>query len=104
LHNIGDDGLEVTSGDVVDGLLDVWEGRGDVRDALWGDTVALKDFLGVGAVADGLLDEADELGQISHNLVKITGGNVIDELWDEGDELVDVGEALCDIAIGSWSS
>lgn len=97
LHNVRKDGSEVASGDIVDGLLDEWEGVGDVLDALWGDTVSSHDFLGLGAVGDGVLEEGDELGEIGHHFGKITRLDVIDQLWDEGDELVDVVQALCDV-------
>jgi len=72
LHNVRKDGSEITSSDVIDGLLDDWEGVGDVGDALWGDTVGLQNFLRGGAISDGLLDEGDQFGKVGHHLGEIT--------------------------------
>jgi len=48
------------------------------------------------------LDEVDQLGKVFHELANITGGNVIDELWNEGDEGVDVVEALSNVVGLLW--
>lgn len=97
LHDVTEDSRDITSSDVIDGLLDDWEGVGDVSNALWGDAVVVEVVLVADAVTDGLLDEGDELGEVTNDLGEITGLEIVEELWDEGDELVDVVEALCDV-------
>jgi hypothetical protein len=64
LHNVTEDGSDITRGNVVDGLLDDWEGISDVSNALWADVVVVKVVLVADAVRDSLLDEGDELGKI----------------------------------------
>jgi len=97
LHDVLEDGSDVSGGDVVDGLLDDWESVGDVSDALWGDTVEVEVVLVADAVRDGLLDELDEGGEVLDDLGEIAGLEIVNKLWDEDDELVDVLEALCHI-------
>jgi len=97
LNDVVKNGGDISGGDVVDGLLDEWEGAGDVSDALWGDVVEVEVFLAADTVGDGLLDEGDELGKIGEDLAEIAGFEVVDELWDEGNELGDVIKALGDV-------
>jgi uncharacterized protein (DUF433 family) len=97
LHDVTEDLGDITRGDVVDSLLNEWEGVGDILDAFWGDTVGLQSFFGLGAIRDGLLDEGDQFGEISHHFRDIARADVVDKLWNEGDKLVDVVEALCDV-------
>jgi len=97
VNDVGENGGNVTSSDVTDGLLDDWESVGDIGDALWVDVVEVEVLLVAGAIGNGLLDELDELGKVSDDLGEVSALEVIDELWDEVDELSDVVEALGDI-------
>jgi len=71
-HNVTKDSGDITSGDVIDGLLDDWESVGDVSDALWADVVEVEVVLVAGAVSDGALDEGDELGEIGNDFAEVS--------------------------------